>query len=158
MEVLADGSILVAFRLTGTPIFTMTSSDGGLNWSNLTDTKMGGVWPRLLRMSSGQLVLASGRVQNQWGWPMLGLYVSANGTGTYWTRYDVVQEHNTRVAPSERYSNTTKDALLSCTGYSGITEVEPGVVLLAYDCLINIAPPRYPRGQAGEVWSMRITI
>jgi hypothetical protein len=46
-----------------------------------------GVWPQLLLLSNGALVLASGR-------PFLCFWVSPKGDGATWVGYDVLTFHN----------------------------------------------------------------
>jgi hypothetical protein len=152
---LADGRVLTALRLGGSiPLWMAYSSTNGKSWTEpapavgkLAATPSGGkrpvfaVWPQLLRLSNGALVLASGR-------PGIGFWLSpkADGAGE-WIGYDVEGEHN-RLVPQDTYTNGS-----STTSYTGIAEVEPGVVLLAYDKL----------GSGGDaaiqsVYAMRITV
>ena len=70
----------------------------------------------------------------------------ANGAGE-WIGYDVEEEHN-KLVPEDTYTNGS-----STTSYTGIAEVEPGVLLLAYDKL----------GSGGavaiqSVYAVRITV
>jgi hypothetical protein len=53
------------------------------------------VWPQLLLLQNGALVLSSGR-------PGLGFWVSPHGDGTLWTGYDVCKEH-TKLAPADPF-------------------------------------------------------
>merc|ERR1712113_1151620 len=104
------------------------------------------------------LVLTSGR-------PGIGLWLSRNADGQEWEYYNVVAQHNARVPPELRFppafSNVTNNTnRSSCetghcdtTSYTGLTEVEPGVLLLAYD--------RRHQGALAhrdDVFSMRIQV
>eukprot|EP00658_Telonema_sp_P-2_P038190 TRINITY_DN27443_c0_g1_i3.p2 TRINITY_DN27443_c0_g1~~TRINITY_DN27443_c0_g1_i3.p2 ORF type:complete len:141 (+),score=51.27 TRINITY_DN27443_c0_g1_i3:57-479(+) len=102
-----------------------------------------GVWPQLLMLSNGWLVLASGR-------PGIGFWVSPAGDGSSWIGYDVEAEHSARL-PSDPWD--VKHGTGS-TEYTGIAEVEPGIVLLAYDKTSGA-------GRAGalqKVYSVRIQV
>jgi hypothetical protein len=78
------------------------------------------VWPQLLLLSNGALVLASGR-------PGIGFWVSPKADGTSWVGYDVEAEHS-QLLPSDPWDGAHGTGT---TSYTGIAEVEPGVVLLA---------------------------
>ena len=140
LALLANGSLLVVFRLqSGVALWQATSVDGRV-WSNPTPTAAWAVWPQLLTLSNGVLVLAAGR-------PGIGFWTTAND-GADWVHHDVIAEHNKRAPAASQYDNTT-----GTTAYTGIAEVEPGVVLLAYD--------RTGAGRVGDlqqVFSMRITV
>jgi hypothetical protein len=133
------------------------------------------VWPQLLLMSNGALVLGSGRpgivrapparpparlVGCLAGWPCdslrraavpQGFWVSAGGSGDGdWVGYDVEVEHS-KLLPSDPWDAAYGTGT---TSYTGIAEVEPGVALLAYDKTSGA-------GRAGavqKVYSMRITV
>jgi hypothetical protein len=68
--------------------------------------------------------------------------------------YDVVAEHNSHVGSntSMRYTNIS-----ASTAYTGVAEVEPGVLLLAYDHYI-IEQPSTLVGDVMQVFAMRISI
>ena len=157
---LADGRLLIVFRLqNGTPLWMSRSSDGAQTWTQPRATVGVGkgqhsritphsVWPQLLLLSNGVLVLSSGR-------PGVGFWASFAGDGEVWQHYDVEAEHNQRVRlPEDRYAlNST-----GTSSYTAMLEIEPGVVLLAYDkgpcCLF--ACPDAPPTMVQKVFAMRI--
>ena len=124
---LADGRVLTALRLGGgIPLWMAHSLNNGKTWtepkpamgklagapSGAASIPVYGVWPQLLRLSNGALVLGSGR-------PGIGFWLSpeADGTGE-WIGYDVEAEHN-KLLPHDMYTpNAT-----STTSYTGIAEV-----------------------------------
>ena len=131
---LADGRILIVFRLqNGVPLWMSSSSNAAQTWtepraavglgkgrhSHVTPHS---VWPQLLLLSNGVLVLSSGR-------PGIGFWVSSAGDGDTWQHYDVQTQHNRLVRlPAHRYGvNST-----GTSSYTAMVEIEPGVVLLAY--------------------------
>jgi hypothetical protein len=61
MTLLKDGRVLVVFRLlTGTVLWKAYSADGGKSWGRTSATTAWSVWPQLLTMSNGAVVLTSG--------------------------------------------------------------------------------------------------
>ena len=166
MAQLADGRVLVVFRLQSVPWFTpfkpdlpgmiplwkAYSSTAGKTWGSPTpmtsDRSARGiatphaVWPQLLTLGSGTLVLASGR-------PGIGFWISPTADGATWTFFDVEAEH-TRRFPDDPFTNES-----ATTSYTGIAEVEPGVVLLAYD---KIGAERVQNSSVEKVYSMRIKV
>eukprot|EP00658_Telonema_sp_P-2_P038189 TRINITY_DN27443_c0_g1_i2.p1 TRINITY_DN27443_c0_g1~~TRINITY_DN27443_c0_g1_i2.p1 ORF type:complete len:346 (+),score=75.94 TRINITY_DN27443_c0_g1_i2:394-1431(+) len=157
MATLADGRVLAVFRLAGgLPLWMAYSPDNGRTWTAPAPVKgcqaagspgklaaVYGVWPQLLMLSNGWLVLASGR-------PGIGFWVSPAGDGSSWIGYDVEAEHSARL-PSDPWD--VKHGTGS-TEYTGIAEVEPGIVLLAYDKTSGA-------GRAGalqKVYSVRIQV
>ena len=150
MATLADGRVLAVFRLEGgsvhTPLWKAYSSDHGVTWTEPAEMRGGpgvmyGVWPQLLRLSSsGTLVLSSGR-------PGIGFWVAADAGGEAWAGHDVEAEHSQRL-PDDPYTNAS-----GTTSYTGIAEVEPGVVLLTYD---KTGADR--TGNIQKVFAVRITV
>ena len=149
MAVLADGRVLTALRhASDQPLWMAYSSNNGRSWGTPTlmkgaspagvPMKVYSVWPQLLVLSSGALVLSSGR-------PGLGLWVSRDANGEEWVGYDICKEHS-RLLPADPYTSGS-----GTTSYTGLAEVEPGVVLLAYD---KIGAGRV--GAIQKVYSMRI--
>ena len=165
LELLADGRLLLLVRLNGPQLWQAYSSTGGRTWSTLAPARAadggappGAVWPQLLRLSNNALVVASGRylqlatLLGQSGG--IGLWVSPDGTGESWYQHDVIAEHNAHVLLSERFTNHS-----GTTGYTGLVEVEPGVLLLAYDRLEAGTARSVPnRGDFGQVYTMRVTV
>jgi len=157
MATLADGRVLAAFRLEGyLPLWLAYSSDNGRTWgepfpavgkqaagSPGTVGSVYAVWPQLLLLSNGALVLASGR-------PGIGFWVSPNADGAYWIGFDVEAEHS-RHLPSDPWDMAHGTGT---TSYTGIAEVEPGVVLLAYDKTSGTGRS----GAVQKVYSVRIAV
>ena len=125
---LPDGRVFLAFRLNGgTPLWSAFSHDTAKTWTEPVPLKGSpgtpyAVWPQLKLLSNGVLVLASGR-------PGIGFWLcpTANPANATWIGYDV-QEQHTKHVPSDPWTKAD-----GTTSYTGIAEVEPGVVLLAYD-------------------------
>jgi hypothetical protein len=152
MVTLADGRVLVALRhASDHPLYMAYSTDNGVHWSFPAPMKgmtpagrpspVYSVWPQLLLLSNGALVLASGR-------PGLGFWVSSpNDDGSVWTGYDVIEIHNNFIRNDPYVSKS------ETTSYTGLAEIEPGVVLLAYD---KIGAGRV--GAIQEVYSMQIIV
>lgn len=147
---LADGRVLAVFRITSdVSLWKACSGDHGKSWSEpvaLSGT-MGGeaavvysVWPQLLRLSNGALVLASGR-------PGIGFWVSSDAGGEAWVGHDVQAAHS-RLVPTDPYDDPSET-----TSYTGIAEVEPGVVLLSYD---KVGARRV--GDVQKVYAVRINV
>eukprot|EP00040_Diaphanoeca_grandis_P008497 m.45433 g.45433 ORF g.45433 m.45433 type:complete len:420 (+) comp19966_c0_seq1:269-1528(+) len=129
MVLIPDGRVLATFRLNGgVNLWKAYSSDNGATWTDSVEMKgcagVGldpvGVWPQLLLLSNGVLTLATGR-------PGITFWTSPTADGSCWMHNDIVTEHNTHV-PADPYTATTKT-----TSYTGVAEVEPGIVLVAYD-------------------------
>lgn len=125
------GRLLCVMR-TGSaacPIYEAHSDDDGMTWSKPTPTSAIGVDPCLL-------VLSDGRVAFSWGtrlWdnsghrdrsaqqaPTFKLCLSADG-GEHWCR------------PLELPQISPTTGIATNTGYSALTELEPGRLLMAYD-------------------------
>lgn len=103
------GSKMVRYNepAVGVNLLEARSKDGGKTWS-YKRMNISGVMPKLLMMSNGVLVLATGRIGNV-------LYFSTNG-GRSW---------------GSSLSLTPADVKTS--GYCDIVEVEPGRLLAVYD-------------------------
>lgn len=157
MATLADGRVLAAFRLEGGhPVWLAYSSDNGKTWTDPvpaegtqaagspgTASTVYAVWPQLLVLSNGALVLASGR-------PGIGFWISPKGDGTSWIGYDVEAEHSNHL-PSDPWNAAHGTGT---TSYTGIAEVEPDVVLLAYDKTSGSGRS----GDVQKVYSVRIKV
>ena len=82
---------------------------------------------------------------------MQGFWISAAGSGEDdWLGYDVEAEH-TKLLPSDPWDAAHGTGT---TSYTGMAEVEPGVVLLAYDKTSGAGRS----GSVQKVYSMRITV
>ena len=100
MAELADGRLLLVFRQgVGAPLYQTYSHDGGRTWQPPTPTTAWAVWPQLLRLTNGALVLTAGR-------PGIGLWVSPAADGAEWVHYDLELAHNANIAAS-RYNAYT---------------------------------------------------
>ena len=144
LVVLRDSRVLLVFRLqSGQPLWKTYSSDAGVTWTEPQPTSAWAVWPQLLLLSNGVLVLTSGR-------PGLGLWVSAKGDGGEWEFHNVAAAHNSFIidplsdplAFTAKVANVTSHTSPAAvangrqtTAYTGLAEVSPGVVLLTYDRL-----------------------
>ncbi len=151
MAVLADGRVLTALRhASDQPLWMAYSTNNGRSWGTPmlmrglspagVPMKVYSVWPQLLVLSSGALILSSGR-------PGLGFWVSHDANGEEWIGYDICKEHS-RLLPSDPFGSSS-----GTTSYTGLAEVEPNVVLLAYD---KIGAGRV--GAVQKVYSMRISM
>ena len=157
MATLADGRVLAAFRLEGgQPLWLSYSADNGGTWTAPAPAEgsqaagspgsartVFAVWPQMLLLSNGALVLASGR-------PGIGFWVSPNADGASWIGHDVEAEHS-RALPSDPWDAAHGTGT---TSYTGIAEVEPGVVLLAYDKTSGAGRS----GDVQKVYSLRISV
>ena len=120
---LADGHLLAVMRTGGdptpeggfdryTPLFQARSKDNGLTWYERKPICTYGVMPRLLRMSDGTLICASGR-------PGVFFVISDDDGDTWSEPISVTEKHGRyRECPS---------------GYTSIGEVERGVLSVYYD-------------------------
>jgi hypothetical protein len=156
MVTLPDGRVLAAFRLGGGhPLWLAYSSDNGHTWTDPVPAKgqaagtpgtastVYAVWPQLLVLTNGAVVLASGR-------PGIGFWISPNADGASWIGYDVEAEHSKNL-PSDPWDAAHGTGT---TSYTGIAEVEPNVVLLAYDKTSGAGRS----GDVQKVYSVRIEV
>ena len=97
MVELGDGRILAVFRQIncGLPLTQAWSSTQGRSWTTPRDMKgiIGTVGPQLLRLDSGALLLASGRVG-------IGLAVALDSSGERWKSLNIAAAFN-KQPPSE---------------------------------------------------------
>jgi hypothetical protein len=81
-EILPDGTFLCVMRTTDgygiSPMYLSQSSDHGVTWSYPEAFTPSGVFPQLLQLENGVLVLASGR-------PGVQIRFSIDGKGKKWT-------------------------------------------------------------------------
>jgi hypothetical protein len=105
--VMRTGCDITGAPANGAPLLLARSSDQGRTWTR-TKMSMGGVMPKILRMSNGLLVIATGRPGNR-------LYFSSDD-GNTWGR---------EVWLTSPQSLTT--------GYCDVLEVAPGRLLAVYD-------------------------
>ena len=134
---LNDGRVLLVFRLqSGFALWQSYSSDGGVHWTKPAASSAWAVWPQLLLLSNGVLLLSSGR-------PGLGLWVSHDGSGASWDdSYNIASEHNRHFPPPSPLafsplsanitSRTSPDSNpAQTTSYTSLVEIAPNVAHLA---------------------------
>ncbi|MAG36217.1 MAG: hypothetical protein CL878_08230 [Dehalococcoidia bacterium] len=134
LALLADGTLLCIFRINGAqpvpdPSYgRAVSTDGGQTWSTpqLLAPAVGRVDPQLLRLSNGVLALTGGR-------PGFSVWFAIDGAGKNWQEVDLVAHHNGQ----GQFAPIITDAPsgLGTSSYSGLVEVAPNRVLIAYDRL-----------------------
>ena len=124
MEVLDDGTIFCVVRTEYTmpsPLYRCTSKDKGMTWSSFKPFTINGVFPRLLKLKNGVMVLASGR-------PGLQLRLSLDGKGEEWT--DPIE-----VLPfMEAYNTNQQD--VTC-GYAGLLEAGQNSFFIVYSAFVE---------------------
>ena len=91
---------------------TTLSNDGGATWSLPVPIYPYGVWPKLLKMSNGVIVCASGR-------PGVFLLFSTD-EGKTWSEPEIVTDFD-------------DDWGRCSSGYNSIGESSPGILTLLYD-------------------------
>ena len=114
-------------RYTSTPLMKAYSSDEGRTWTEPVATPLWSVWANVVRLGDEILVASSGR-------PGIGFWISPQADGESWVGYDVEAEHS-RLLPSDPWDAAHGTGT---TSYTGIAEVEPGVVLLACECIMTL--------------------
>lgn len=121
MKLLPDGSLICLLRTGGdnrpyhldNPLMAAWSEDGGLTWTEPVRTGFEGVAPDLVVMADGTLACTTGR-------PGAWLLLSADNGHTWSDAFSI---------NAERYS-----------GYTGLCEVEPGVLLIGYGAMDWLNP------------------
>ncbi|MGI6573436.1 MAG: sialidase family protein [Fermentimonas sp.] len=113
---LSNGTYLCVMRtsdgLGDSPMYLSYSTDMGLNWTKPTTFTRSGVFPKLLQLENGIIVLASGR-------PGLQVRFATDGKGKVWTD------------PFEMLPFENVEGDVSC-GYPGILPLGPDRFLLIY--------------------------
>ncbi len=105
------------------PLYQATSTDGGETWSTpVSAAPARGACPRLLVLRSGILAVTYGRLTRETQGNCIAFSTDAGKT---WT-------HETLISPN-----------LS-SGYTGITEIEPGKLLVVFDVVTGWAPQWIP--------------
>ena len=112
LALLPDGQLLVVAR-TGSPnpLFMARSANLGKTWTRYPYPIAWSVYPRLLRLSNGAVLLSSGR-------PGIGLWVSSDGHGDEWTYHNIAGEHNL-LLPTTPPSYTQPFATLTNWSFCG---------------------------------------
>lgn len=115
-EILKDGTFICVLRTSDGvglgPMYVSRSTDHGHTWTRPEPMTPSGVLPRLLELSNGVTVLASGR-------PGVQLRFSHDGKGKSWTE------------PFEMLPYTTANEPVSC-GYTELLETGPDRFLIIY--------------------------
>jgi len=115
-EILSDGSFLCVMRTTDplgiSPMYFSRSINLGLTWSKPKPFTRNGVYPHLLQLDNGVVVLASGR-------PGMQLRFCTDGKGERWTD------------PFEMLPYENEKEAVSC-GYSRLLATGPDSFLLIY--------------------------
>ena len=136
---------MLVFRLeSGYNLWRSYSADGGMSWAAPSEMEFAwAVWPQLLQMSSGALLLSSGR-------PGIGLWISRNGDPDgEWEFHNIAKIHNSYFPPGSpqakvAFPNATASVIshgssdavpAPTTAYTSLVELEPGVAYLSYDRL-----------------------
>lgn len=124
----ADGRLVCVLRRTDhvqKPMCIVWSDDAGRTWSRPADLFEFGVWPCLLLLGNGALVLSYGR-------PGVHLAVDADGTGARWTSHAAVIEGDHSAI--QRHS----------CGYTSLLALDDETFLLAYSDFRYDAGEREP--------------
>lgn len=125
MEVWDDGTIYCVVRTeytTPSPMYRCTSKDNGMTWSDYEPFTINGVFPRLLKLKNGVLVLASGR-------PGLQLRLSLDGKGKEWT--DPIE-----LLPFMDAYNQSPSTDVTC-GYAGLLEAGQNAFYIVYSDFVE---------------------
>jgi hypothetical protein len=178
LVLLGDGRVMVSFRLggpmaggnestigpyfpggnQGLNLWQAYSSDAGRTWSVPVSMRgcggvrhdPKGVWPQLLMLSNGVLTLTTGRPNLQF-WTSSVITnksnpaAGANADGVCWS-YSALSG----AVPTDPYGKTS-----GTSGYTGVAEAEPGILLVAYDQL-PVGPVGTPGTQ--RVYSMSLNM
>ena len=129
----SDGSILCMMRVGGgLPMMQTRSRDNGKTWDKPRENGSLGVYPDMCLMTGGVLACSYGRPGNR-------IMFDADGTGEKWTDRIKIFEYKG-----------------GSTGYTAITEVEPGKLLLLYDR--QGAFPQYDGKTASAVCGVHVTV
>ncbi|MFW5869008.1 MAG: sialidase family protein [Armatimonadota bacterium] len=121
LRLLPDGTLICLLRTGGdnrpyhldNPLMVAWSEDGGVTWTEPVRTGFEGVAPDLVVMDDGTLACTTGR-------PGAWLLLSADNGRTWSDAFSI---------DAERYS-----------GYTGVCEVEPGVLLIGYGAMNRLNP------------------
>eukprot|EP01051_Picozoa_sp_SAG22_P009844 SAG22_NODE_850_length_6855_cov_13.560391_3_plen_1538_part_00 len=129
IELLPDGQLLIAARIgVFTPLFVARSTDRGRSWVPYTRQRMWSVFPKLLRLSNGVVLLASGR-------PGIMLWSSDDGHGDTWVQHNLASVHN-QLLPTDPPGYTT--AFAAVDNFSSVhwplLNLSSGGSLLPEDC------------------------
>lgn len=111
-----DGHIVAVLRTGGheiySPLYVSHSYDYGKTWEAPYTVVDWGVWPRIIKLSDGTLVISSGHIHTF-------LLFSTDG-GLTWSEPAILEECDGKWGES-------------CSGYNYITESRPGELTLVFD-------------------------
>ena len=111
-----DGHIVAVLRTGGheiySPLYVSHSYDYGRTWGKPYIVNDWGVWPRIIKLSDGTLVISSGHIHTF-------LLFSTDG-GLTWSEASILEECAGKWGES-------------CSGYNYITESRPGELTLVFD-------------------------
>jgi hypothetical protein len=155
LTLLADGTTLLAvFRLhSGLNLWSATSTDGGVTWAAPTETPAWSVFPRLVTLANGAVVLASGR-------PSIGVWVADGGRlPLAWAFHNLAQAHNdnggdpTSLPADWRYDAANAAANCSTSSVPMLTKAYTALVPLGCDaadtCSARVESDRLAYGNGG---------
>jgi len=125
--ILNDNKLLTVMRTGGnpcnygsqeryTPMFASFSDDAGKTWDMPKPIYKYGVWPRLIKTSSGKIICLSGR-------PGVFMLIS-DDDGKTWSEPYIITDYDYQWGKCS-------------SGYGSIKEIEPGVIAVLYDDIIN---------------------
>jgi len=124
-----NGQYYPASPLPANSLYQAISTDGGTTWSTpVSAAPTRGACPRLLVLSNGWLALSYGRLTRETQGNCIAF---SNDAGKTWI-------NETLISPN-----------LS-SGYTGITEIAPGKILLVFD-VVTSWPPQYTPDWIGAV-------
>jgi hypothetical protein len=178
IALLPDGRtlVLVARMMNGAHLWQATSADEGRSWTPMVETAAWAVYPQLLTLGNGVVVLASGR-------PGIGLWVLDQSTMQWGGYHNLAAAHNDALPASapedQRFpasyaaivsANATVDFhkplskaylglyQLGCDGHDGAAAgARACSVLVMYDKLGNgDKPPPGPAGEFDQIFTMEV--
>ncbi len=133
---------LVSILRTGghevySPLYCAHSYDFGKTWGAPYEINPWGVLPRLLKMSDGTLVCASGHIHT--------MLLFSSDNGVTWSEPFIVDECDGKWDKSP-------------SGYTSVFECEPGVISLVYDDPKEGIAEGRPAGQTRQIYHVKIKI
>ncbi|MGH9342572.1 MAG: sialidase family protein, partial [Terriglobia bacterium] len=140
---LKDGELMAVFRIGAGRRWNLRrcySRDEGHTWTKPDKLPVYSVEPRMLRIANGTIVLATGR-------PGIHLWLSIDPRGEKWQEVDIVAHHN-KWAPKASYrieplDPTNPTGMWQTSSYTGLVQIAPNRLLLAYDRSPERAPANW---------------
>lgn len=130
-----DGRLFMVLRRgSNNQMYKSWSKDDGKTWSKPSSLGFKGVEPAMIEMKNGLLAVSTGRPGP------IGVHFSADG-GETWGEFTQVADFS---GPRKNKSGTTlhenhpAHMAQHSTCYTGLVEVEPGVLLVVYDHLPHV--------------------